>query len=142
MYLLDTNVVSELRKIRGGKADVHVKKWASAVEVSDLYISAITVQELELGVLLAERRDSRQGALLRTWLNSSVRHTFQDRVLPVDADVAVRSAALHVPDSKPFRDSLIAATALVRGLTLVTRNVRDFETSGVSLINPWEKIFP
>ena len=142
MYLLDTNVVSELRKIRSGKADGHVKKWASKVEASELYISAITIQELEVGVLLAERRDSKKGAVLRAWLNERVWPTFQDRILSVDAMVAARSAAIHVPDPKPFRDSLIAATALVHRMTLVTRNTADFEAAGVKLINPWIKTHP
>ena len=139
MYLLDTNVVSELRKIRAGKADLHVKKWASTVDASDLYISAITMQELEIGVLLAELRDAKKGAVLRAWLHGNVRHAFQDRILVVDTIVATRSAQLHVPDPKPFRDSLIAATALVHGMTLVTRNIIDFERTGVALLNPRNK---
>jgi len=139
MYLLDTNVVSELRKIRTGNADLHVKKWASTVDASDLYISAITMQELEIGVLLAELRDASKGAILRAWLQGNVTLTFQDRILVVDSLVATRSAKLHVPDPKPFRDSLIAATALVHGMTLVTRNIADFARMGVALLNPWEK---
>jgi len=140
MYLLDTNVISELRKIRSGKADRHVGKWASTVDACDLYISAITMQELEIGVLLAELSDARKGAILRAWLQGNVTLTFQGRILVVDSLVATRSAQLHVPDPKPFRDSLIAATALVHGMTLVTRNIADFARTGVSLLNPWEKI--
>jgi predicted nucleic acid-binding protein len=138
MFVLDTNVVSELRKIRLGRADAHVAQWADRVDAADLYLSAITVQELEIGVLLAERRDASQGALLRAWLQTHVLPAFAGRILPVDAAVAQRSAALHVPDPRPFRDSLIAATALVHGMVLVTRNVSDFQGCGVAVFNPWE----
>jgi len=137
MYLLDTNVVSELRKVRAGKADVHVALWADKVDATDLYLSVISVQELEIGVLLAERRDSAQGAVLRAWLNGHVLPTFSGRILNVDTAVAQRSARLHVPDPRPVRDGLIAATALVHGMTLVTRNVADFEPTGVKILNPW-----
>jgi len=137
MFILDTNVVSELRKVSSGKADKRVAKWAASVTVADLYLSAITVQELEIGVQLVERRDVKQGALLRVWLNDHVLPAFAGRILPIDEVVAQRSASLHVPDPKPMRDSLIAATALVHGMTVVTRNVTDFEASGVKLLNPW-----
>jgi predicted nucleic acid-binding protein len=137
MFVLDTNVVSELRKIRLGRADPHVANWADSVEAADLYLSAITVQELEIGVRLAERRDSAQGAMFRTWLDTQVLPAFAGRILPVDATVALRSALLHVPNPRPVRDCLIAATALAHGMTVVTRNVCDFETCGVPLVNPW-----
>ena len=138
MFVLDTNVVSELRKIRLGRADKNVAQWADSVDSSDLYVSAITVQELEIGVLLVERRDPSQGAIFRTWFEGHVLPAFAGRILSVDTAVAQRSAALHVPDPRPFRDSLIAATALVHGMTIVTRNVADFQSSGVSILNPWE----
>ena len=138
MFVLDTNVVSELRKIRLGRADRCVEQWADSVDSVDLYLSAITVQELEIGVLLAERRDPPQGAVFRAWLDSHVLPAFAGRILPVDTAVAQRSAKLHVPDPRPVRDCLIAATALVHGMTVVTRNVADFESSGVVLLNPWE----
>lgn len=137
MYLLDTNAVSELRKIRVGKADRHVAAWADSVDAVDLYVSVITIQELEIGVLLAERRDPAQGALLRTWLNSHVLPAFTGRIVAVDVAVALRSARLHVPHPRPVRDGLIAATALVHGMTVVTRNVDDFAPSGVVTLNPW-----
>ncbi len=138
MYMLDTNVVSEMRKIRSGKADANVARWADSIDANDLYLSAITIQELEIGVLLIERRDPAQGAALRTWLESHVLPAFDGRILHVDIVVARRAASLHVPDPRPIRDGLIAATALVHGMTVVTRNVADFESSGVSLFNPWD----
>ena len=137
MYLLDTNVVSELRKVRLGKADVHVAEWADSVDAADLYLSAITLQELEISVLLAERRDPAQGGALRAWLNAQVLPAFNGRILSIDTAVAQRSARLHVPDPRPVRDGLIAATALVHGMTVVTRNVADFELTGVVVLNPW-----
>ena len=137
MYLLDTNVVSELRKARSGKADKNVAIWADSVAAADLFLSAITIQELEIGILLVERRDPAQGGMLRAWLNNHVLPAFTSRVLPVDTAVAQRSAKLHVPDPRPVRDGLIAGTALVHGMTLVTRNVSDFEGTGVLILNPW-----
>lgn len=137
MYLLDTNVVSELRKVRSGKADGWVAFWADNVDTVDLYLSVITIQELEIGVLLSERRDPAQGAVLRAWLNGHVLPAFSGRILSVDAAVAQCSARLHVPDPRPVRDGLIAATALVYGMTVVTRNEADFEPTGVKILNPW-----
>lgn len=139
MFLLDTNVLSELRKVRLGKADANVAQWADSVNASELYLSVITIQELEIGVLLAEHRDPAQGAVLRTWLQQHVLPAFDGRVLPVDTAVAPRSARLHVPNPRPVRDGLIAATALVHGMTVVTRNVADFEPTGVALLNPWSR---
>ena len=137
MYLLDTNVISELRKARAGKADRNVAAWAAPVPLAQLFVSVVTIHELEMGVLLVERRDARQGRLLRTWLDGRVVAGFGTRILPVDTAIVRRSARLHVPDPRPFRDALIAATALVHGMTVVTRNVTDFEPTGVPLINPW-----
>jgi predicted nucleic acid-binding protein len=139
MFLLDTNVVSELRKIRLGKADSNVAAWADSTDAVDLYLSVITIQELEIGVLLAERRDPAQGAIFRAWLNSHVLPAFSGRILAVDTAVALRSAQLHVPDQRPVRDGLIAAIALVHGMTIVTRNVADFEPTGVPILNPWSR---
>ena len=136
-YLLDTNVVSELRKARSGKADVGVAAWAAGAPAASLFISVVTVQELEIGVLLAERRDPPRGAILRGWLEDHVLPAFTDRILPVDVAVARRGASLHVPDPRPIRDALIAATALVHGLCVVTRNVSDFERTGAQVLNPW-----
>ena len=140
MYLLDTNVVSELRKVRLGKADAHVADWADSVDATDLYLSVISVQELEIGVLLAERRDPSQGAIFRAWLDGHVLPAFSGRILVVDAAVAQRSARLHVPDPRPVRDGLIAATALVHGMVVVTRNIADFAPTGVRALNPWTSL--
>jgi len=138
MFVLDTNVVSELRKVRLGKADSNVTAWAQGVDAADLFVSAITVMELELGVLAIERKDATQGAMLRSWLDLHVLPEFSGRTLPVDTAVAQRCARLHVPDKRGERDALIAATALVHGMAVVTRNVADFEPTGVRIVNPWE----
>ena len=136
-YILDTNVLSELRKAPQGRADANVVAWAESVSADDFFISAVTVMEFELGVLQMERKDARQGAVLRFWLEHQVLPQFSGRVLPVDVAVARRCARLHVPDKRSERDALIAATALVHDMTVITRNVVDFEQTGVSIINPW-----
>ena len=136
MFLLDTNVLSELR--RADRADARVAAWARSVNHLQIYLSAITILEIEVGTLLLARRDVQQGLVLRTWIDEHVLPAFDGRVLAVDTGVAQRCANLHVPDRRPERDALIAATALVHRLKLVTRNVADFEPMGVDLINPWE----
>ena len=137
MFLLDTNVVSELRKVGSGKADAQVVAWAQSVETAALYLSAISLLELELGVLQIERRDPAQGAMLRAWLDGQVAPAFAGRILAVDAHVARSCARLHVPDPRAERDALIAATALTHGMTIVTRNTADFDATGVTLLDPW-----
>jgi len=139
MFVLDTNVISELRKIRSGKADIYVAAWADSIDATDLYVSAVTVLELETGVLRMERRDASQGAILRAWMDYHVLPEFDGRILSVDTEVARRCAALHVPDPRPERDALIAATALVHGMTVVTRNMADFVATGATVLNPWDK---
>ena len=135
MFLLDTNVVSELR--RPDKADARVLRWATTLPVADSYLSAISVLELELGVLIVERRDTAQGRVLRTWLDGQILPRFEGRILSVDMAVALRCARLHVPDPRSHRDAMIAATALVHGMTVATRNVSDFAPTGVQTFNPW-----
>lgn len=139
MFILDTSVVSELRKSKAGKANQGVIDWANEVPVALMFMSVISLHELEHGVLLAERRDSAQGKVLREWLDENVVPAFADRFLPVDADVARSAAAPHVPDPAPFRDALIAATALTHGMTVVTPNDRDFKRfARLEVANPWK----
>ena len=135
MFVLDTHVVSELRK--PVRANAHVSEWAARISSAQLYLSAMTVLELELGVLRMERKDRRQGAELREWMDGKVLQEFAGRILPFDTGVARCCAGLHVPNPMPERDAMIAATALVHGMTLVTRNVRDFQCANVNLFNPW-----
>jgi toxin FitB len=137
MYLLDTNVLSELRKIKAGEADKRLKRWANSVDSNDLYLSAITVQEIDIGVLLLERQDPIQAQVFRRWLEDQVLPAFGDRVLPVDISIARKSALFHIPNPKPMRDSLIAATAAAHSMIVVTRNVSDFDLPNVRVFNPW-----
>jgi len=139
MYLLDTDVVSELRKTRSGKADPNVAAWSATAPVGTLYLSVVTILELETGVISIERRDDAQGRVLRAWLEGHVLPAFDGRVLPIDTAVARRCAPLHVPNPLAELDALIAATALVHGMTVVTRNVADFVATGVALLNPWQR---
>ena len=136
MYLVDTNVWSALR--RPDTAPPALVSWAGRVESADMYISAVSVFELELGVRRRERQDPIQGEILRTWLNRRLLPRFRERILAIDATVATRCATLHIPEPRPERDSFIAATALIHQLIVVTRNVRDFEPMGVRLLNPWD----
>ena len=138
MFLLDTNVISELRKAGDGKADTSVVTWLASVDAATCYLSAVTLMEIELGILRIERRDPAQGTRLRAWMNQHILPEFVDRTLPVDTAVALRCARLHVPDPRPERDAFIAATALAHGMTVVTRNVADFAPTGVPLLNPWD----
>ena len=137
MFLVDTNVIAELRKGRTGRANSNVITWADSIPAASLFLSVISVLEIEIGVLLVERRDPAQGAVLRSWLDLHVMTAFAGRILPVDTAVVRRCAGLHVPDRRPDRDALIASTALVHGMTVVTRNVSDFAPTGVGIINPW-----
>lgn len=135
MYLLDTNVISELR--RPERADANVRAWAEAQSTALFHLSAITLLEIELGILQKARRDAPQAARLRAWLEDEIVAVFRDRIVDVDAAVARRAAALHVPDPRPERDALIAATALTHGMTIVTRDVADFAPMNVAVLNPW-----
>jgi toxin FitB len=137
MDLLDTNVISELRK--GGNAEPSVRMWAQAAPAASLYLSVISVLELEIGALLVERRDRKQGAILRAWIEDHVLPSFSGRILAIDTPVAQRCASLHVPNPPSDRDALIAATALVHGMRVVTRNVIHFQETGVAVLNPWQR---
>ena len=138
MYLLDTNVVSELRKSASGKSNPQVLAWISRQSEPALFLSVITAMEIQQGVLQIQRRDPPQAHRLQHWLDNVVLTGFGDRLLPVDLRVALQCACLHVPDRRPDRDALVGATALVHGLTVVTRNVADFQHLGVNLIDPWQ----
>ncbi len=136
-YLLDTNVVSEFRKIADGRGDTRVAKWQASIPAERFFLSTIVLLELELGTLLMERRDSVQGQMLREWLDDLVLPTFASRTLPVDEKVALCCAHMLVANRQPEGDALIAATAMVHGMTVVTRNVGDFAPMGVRTLNPW-----
>lgn len=137
MYLLDTNVISELRKAKSKHANKKVIKWAKNVSVSSLFLSVISILELEIGIHSMEHRDPTQGAILRSWMDAHVLTTFSERILFIDTAIAQRCAKLHVPNKKSDRDAIIAASALVHGMVVVTRNTRDFEQTGVEILNPW-----
>lgn len=137
-FLLDTNVISELRKAGDGRADTNVTAWVAAQDATTFLISAITILELERGVLSVQRRDPKQGGRLRKWLDDHVRPQFAGRILPIDDAIATRCAQLHIPDRRNEADALIAATALVHKLSVVTRNVKDFHETGVVVIDPWQ----
>lgn len=136
MFLLDTNVVSDLR--RPERSNPNVQSWIAAREPAALFLSAVKILELEIGARRIERRDVKQGAVLLSWIERQVLPLFEDRILSIDLRVAKRCAQLHVPDRRNDRDAYIAATALVHGMTVVTRNTGDFEGTGVPLVNPWQ----
>jgi predicted nucleic acid-binding protein len=136
MYLLDTNVVSELRKLRNGKADPAFADWFSGIRLDVVYISVMTMFEIEYGVLLLKRRDQTQAAIFEDW-RDKIRDQLQNRIILVDELIALECAAINVPDPRPLRDAFIGATARVRSLVLVTRNVKDFVGLEIKIVNPW-----
>lgn len=138
MYLLDTNILSESRKLGNARIDPHLAKWLAQIDVEASYISAMTIYEIKRGVQRMEGRDAKQGAVLRRWLDEQILVIYQHRTLSLTREVALICAGLHVPDPKPERDAWIAASAIHAGLTLATRNVADFAGMGVRLINPFE----
>jgi predicted nucleic acid-binding protein len=135
MFLLDTNVLLELR--RRDRTDKNVATWANSVHASDLFLSAITILEIEAGTLTLLSRNPTQGAVLRKWIDNRVPPAFRGRILAVDTEVAQRCATLHVPNPRAERDALIAATALAYRFQVVTRNVADFAPREVASLNPW-----
>jgi hypothetical protein len=138
IFVLDPNVISELRKAGDARADAHVTAWIARQDAASFFVSAITLMELEIGVLQVERRDPLQGTRLRMWLDTHVLPEFAERTLPIDATVALQCARLHVPDRRSERDAFIAAATIVHGMTVVTCHVGDFEATGVPLVNPWD----
>ena len=138
MFLLDTNIISELRKAEKGKADYNVMKWFSQVKIQTLYLSAVTVAEIKIGILSVKRKDQVKFELLTDWFKNHLLPEFENRILPLDTQTALVCAEFHVPDRSPINDAYIAATAKVHHLTLVTRNIKDFERLGIELLNPFE----
>lgn len=138
MLLLDTNILSELRKLNSDKIHPAVQKWAEATPFSQSYISAISLTEIKMGILSLARKDPTQANRLKLWFENVILQDYQARILPVDEAVALHCASLHIPDKKPINDAFIAATAWVHDLVLVTRNVKDFEQTGVKLLNPFD----
>jgi predicted nucleic acid-binding protein len=137
-FLLDTNVISEMRKAATTRIDRRVAAWAKEQSPDSLYLSVITILEIESGTLRLTRRDPRQAAMFRTWIDTLILPHFSERILSIDLEVVRRCAPLHFPNPRPERDAWIAATALLHGMTVVTRNVKDFEPMGVPVLNPWE----
>ena len=138
MFLLDTNILSEIRKISQGRADPALARWVQAIDFDRCHLCVITLLEIEQGILRVQHRgDEAQFLRLEKWLNDTVLPTFGTRILPIDAHTARVCARLHVPDQRPYNDALIAACAIRHGLTLVTRNTRDFAALQVPLLNPF-----
>ncbi len=138
MFLLDTNVLSDARKKKAGKAHKGVIQFMSDTPTIETFISVITVMEIRQGALLLERKDPKQASIYLDWLESEIMPAFEGRIIPVTTEIALECAALHVPDKQPANDALIAATAKITGLTVVTRNDKDFQFDGVKVINPFE----
>lgn len=138
MYLLDTNVVSELRKMANGKIDPNVRAWFSDVHPSETWISVVTLSEIQTGILNVARKDDAQAQLLKLWFENKVLPVYQERVLPIDTAVALLAAHLHIPNKRDINDAYIAATAKTHDLTLVTRNIKDFQHAGLKLLNPFQ----
>lgn len=138
MYLLDTNIISESRKLGTTRVDLCAAQWLSRIDVEATFVSAMTIFELERGVRQMERRDAKQGTALRRWFDDQIITIYEHRTLPLSRAVALICAGLHIPDPKSERDAWIAATAIDAELTLVSRNVADFVGMGVGLINPFE----
>lgn len=142
MFLLDTNVISELRKAGDGSADATVIAWLSSKDAADFYISAITVMEIERGILRGGHRNYEEETKLRIWVNRHIMPEFEGRILPIDTAVTLRCASFDLPDQYPERDAFIAATAHAHGMTVVTRDTDKYAPTGVSVLNPWEKSVP
>ncbi len=135
-FLIDTNLISELRK--KGRCDPNVSAWQFEASRHEFFISVITMMEIRHAILMAKRKNASFAALLEQWFEVQVKPAFDGFVLPIDLAIAERCAALLGERSRSLADALIAATAYVNDLTLATRNVADFVDTGVKLVNPWE----
>lgn len=139
MYLLDTNVLSEMRKLNSFKINPNVATWLNRVYPEELYLSVLTIMEIKVGILgLKHRNDYQQTTVLNSWLTQEIQPKFAQRILPITTEIALSCASLHIPNKRPFSDALIAATAIQHNLTLVTRNIKDFQGLKLRLINPFE----
>ena len=134
-FLVDTNVISELRK--GPRANLAVRRWFESLEADEVFLSVIVIGEIRRGIESIRRRDRTSAARLDRWLRQVV-EGYRDRILSVDARIAEEWGRLNVPNPIPVVDGLMAATARVHNLTLATRNVKDVERTGVSLLNPFD----
>jgi toxin FitB len=133
-YLLDTNVISELRK--GKRAQPSVSAWFADIPDEEIFLSVLTIGEIRLGVENVRRRDPDSAAFLDSWL-ARLREVHGDRILPIDRAIAEEWGRMNVPDPVPVIDGLLAATAKILGLTLVTRNIKDVEGAGIALLDPF-----
>lgn len=136
MYVLDTNVISELRRPK--KSDPKVAAWVRSIPLADLFTTSINLMELRTGALRLVHRQDARGSIIEDWIENYVMKSFKGRILAIDEAVGMRCAELHVPVARPYRDSLIAAAAMVHRMTVVTRNLADFVPTGVATLNPWE----
>lgn len=138
MYLFDTNIVSELRKMANGKIDPNVRAWLAQISPSETWISVVTVSEIQTGILNLARKDPSQSLILKQWFEHQVLPHYATRILPIDTKIALLAAELHIPNKRDINDAYIAATAQIHDLTLVTRNVKDFQNIDLKLFNPFQ----
>lgn len=138
MYLFDTNIVSEMRKIKRGDADKQLVTWLQSVSHTDFYTNAVVLMELQRGILGKVRKDPQQAKNLENWFQTAVKTMFEGRILPIDETTATICARLHVPNLTPENDAWIAASAIQHNLTLVTRNTKDFQHPNLRVFNPFE----
>lgn len=137
MFLLDTNVISELRKIKIGKANKGLEIWSKNHNKKIMFLSVISLLELEIGALSLERKDPKQGTVIRMWIDEIIKPKFKDRIIPVSTKTVLICSKMHIPNRKSITDSLIAATAIEHNLTVITRNEKDFEETGAKIFNPF-----
>ena len=138
MYLLDTNIISELKKLDSGKIHPQVQRWAYSINLMQTKISVVSITEIRTGILSLARKDQAQAASLDNWFTNRLLPAYRTKTLPVDAKVALIYAQLNVPNKRPINDAYIAATAIAHKLKLVTRNIQDFQGIPITLENPFE----